>query len=299
MSAVLLLFCGTVFCVTLMSYAFFWYETFNDHASRNGHQQVFSDARRWRSMIRGLLSGLLSLILVVLFYPLGYRRRLWESQFDPTCPLPPVILVHGLFHNPSAWIAYRRWLEREGFANVYVLSFNSWRCDFSEILGQLQRLIQEVRNQHPRVSVILIGHSLGGLLCRAYIEQLDDVGRVGAVVTLGAPHQGSKLTAFGVCALARSLAFRGPLIQDMERKRKTVNIPCLAVYSPVDNMVLPREALRVPYDGWDYYETVPMSHLSLLFHKPTAMLIINKIKTRLTGNQLINEKKPGASIQLS
>jgi pimeloyl-ACP methyl ester carboxylesterase len=278
MLSVLLLFCAVILSFTLMSYMIFWYEVAHDVALEEGDPRRFAVGGSWSSLARGIFSGFLSLGLVVLLYPWGLWRALWKSSSAAACSLPPVILVHGLFHNPSAWIVYRWWLKRAGFANTYALSYNSWKHSFPEILKQLETLVKEVRDLCPGAPVILIGHSLGGLLCRAYAEQADDQGRIGAVITLGAPHQGSKLTVFGLGALARSLAFRGSLILDIERKRKPLSIPCLAVYSPVDNMVLPREALRIPYSGWDYHETAPISHVSLLYHKPTAVFVISKIK---------------------
>jgi len=39
-------------------------------------------------------------------------------------------------------------------------------------------------------------------------------------------------------------------------------------------MVLPQEALRSRQAGWEYLETPPISHVSLLYHRPTARRVI-------------------------
>lgn len=278
MLTALLFFSGIIFALNLFTYSFFWYEAKNARGLGEEGQNPPEKALG-RLIGRGILSGSISLALVIVTYPLGLLKRYRIAQSDPSCALPPVILVHGLFHNASAWILFRWRLKRAGFLNIYLLSYNSWASDFPEILGELEALVLKVSLNHPGKAPVLVGHSLGGLLCRAYLEQAkESCKNVCAAVTLGAPHQGSTLSVFGLSPLARSLAYRGNLIEELERKRKPCPVPRLAVHTPADNMVLPPGACLLPYEGWSYHKTAPISHLSLLYHPPTAKVVIDFIK---------------------
>lgn len=130
---------------------------------------------------------------------------------------------------------------------------------------------------------MLIGHSLGGLVCRACAQSRGDTGRVAGVITLGAPHQGSEIAALGQGKLARRLIHRGPLIEELEKGEPKPDIPCVAVYSPFDNMVLPNHALQISGAEWIHQETGPVSHVAMLWHRPTAKLVIAYLKSTAAG----------------
>jgi triacylglycerol lipase len=104
------------------------------------------------------------------------------------------------------------------------------------------------------------------------------------VITLGAPHQGSKLAALGLGKLAKSLIYRGPLIEELEKAKEPSDIPCVALYSPVDNMVLPNHALQTSGAGWIHQETGPISHVAMLYHQPTAKLVIEYLKSMASAS---------------
>jgi triacylglycerol lipase len=261
-----------------LTYAFFWYESawspFRETLDRRFH------GKTGRALIKTVLLSVTSLMLVIVFYPLAYRHKLWHPNPDRGCALPPVLLVHGLYHNSSAWVLYRRWLKRSGFKNVYAFSYSSWKVSFSDLLEELDHQVTRLLDLFPERQVVLIGHSLGGLLSRAYVECTGNTGKVGAVVTLGAPHQGSKLAALGFGKLARSLLYRGALITRLETEARAISVPRLAIHSPLDNMVLPNEALRAPHAGWEYFESGPISHIGMLFHKPSAKQACEYIRIR-------------------
>ena len=267
---------GLVFCLCFvpglvfaaLTYAFFWYESasspFRELLDRRFH------GKTGRAIMKIVLVSACGLVPVILSYPLAYRHKRFQPEPDHTCTLPPVILVHGLYHNASAWILYRWWLKRAGFKNVYAFSYSSWKPSFYDLMEELDRQITHVLELFPGKQIVLLGHSLGGLLSRAYVECTGNAPKVQAVVTLGAPHQGSKLAALGLGKLARSLLYRGALITWLETEAKEISVPRLALHSPLDNMVLPNEALQARHAGWEYRESGPVSHIGMLFHKPTA-----------------------------
>ena len=127
--------------------------------------------------------------------------------------------------------------------------------------------------------MVVTTHSLGGLLIRNWVGHSEHSNKLAGVVTLGAPMLGSKLATFSVIDLGQHLGYNGPLIQKIEKTESIPQIPCYALYSPVDNMVLPQESVSTAPAGWEAVQTAPVSHLAMLSHKPTADLAINYIRS--------------------
>lgn len=172
----------------------------------------------------------------------GDRYLRPEEAVDPT-PLV-VVFVHGLGTTEWGWAmlaesyhgdpatAFGTLLARDcGASSVYV-RYNTGRAvgeNGRELAAALERALG---GQVGRI--VLVGHSMGGLVARAACETarkegLRWLGRVDLVVSLGSPHQGAplahlgQLTADGLGAvdlpatrvLARILAARSAGIRDL------------------------------------------------------------------------------------
>lgn len=264
----------------LLSYAFFWYEAANSPYRVTLKELSGGKTGRW--LLRGYLSGVLSLTFTILLFPLGLRRKLQRPAPRPNTVHPPVLLVHGLYHNAGCWTLFRRPLQRAGFTNIYAFQYNSWTGRFEEILKDLEKYVEEVEAQFPGQGVVLVGHSLGGLLCRTLMEGPTGRNRnVLGLITLGTPHHGSKLGALGPGRLAQRLTYRGAIVAWIERNTADATacptIPKMALYSPVDNMVLPHDALFPHQRDWELLRTAPISHVHMLYHRKTALQIIQCI----------------------
>ena len=84
----------------------------------------------------------------------------------------------------------------------------------------LQRVIKEVRLLTGRDKVILMGHSMGGLAAREYLQnpgnwQLDGQHHVAKLVTTGTPHGGSNATATFLGSLFTNINERSEAIRDL------------------------------------------------------------------------------------
>ncbi len=70
-----------------------------------------------------------------------------------------------------------------------------WRRDNRNAASRLKRLADEklaaVRKDNPDAKMILIGHSMGGLVARYYLECLDGWKDTRTLITFGTPHRGS------------------------------------------------------------------------------------------------------------
>ncbi len=254
--------------VSLITYSFFWYE--NAWTARLSED-------KGRGLILKILTGFLSsvagLVFLTVFYPLGFIQRLWEPK-ELTPGYPVIILTHGLYHNASAWVLFRRTLRKAGFKNIFVMNYRSFFTSFEMTLTKFEEFVAKTQQTLPGQPVYLIGHSLGGLLSRVYAENSAGNAAPAAVITLGTPHRGSKMAAFGIGKLASSLLFRGPLFTELERRDAQLFCTCAALFSPVDNMVLPSEALKAPSSVWIHYQTAPLSHISMLYSKSTAKKVV-------------------------
>jgi triacylglycerol esterase/lipase EstA (alpha/beta hydrolase family) len=221
-------------------------------------------------LVRPLLSALgLSLLAeaaAVLSYPLGWfmgRKR--ESS------TLPVVLVHGLYHNGSAWLLFARRLRRAGFTDLHTYQYNSFTGEFDQAVDGLRRELDRLLGARPGARVMLVGHSLGGLVCRAAAGDPQYSERVAALVTLGSPHAGSELARLGGNAMARGL-IPGRAIPAAVAQAPDPECPKLSLYTLVDDFVFPLSCLRTGRPGWDERAVSPMSHVSMLYSREVASL---------------------------
>lgn len=107
----------------------------------------------------------------------------------------PVVLVHGICSDPSAWDA---WAQRFQAAGMITHRVDLRRLD------SLRRPIAFSANQEIQVSagllrdkistiqgrVNIVAHSMGGIVSRYYIEQMGGDPRVNKLVMVGSPNHG-------------------------------------------------------------------------------------------------------------
>ncbi len=260
--------------VALFIYSFFWFE----NAGAPKCSLVESSGRSLMALtFHGVLTGFASLLVVMMTYPLVLFPRLGRpARIAPSQPV--IILTHGLYHNTSAWLVMRHRLRKAGFTNLYLMNYFSFFTSFESIFTKFERFVAKTHAEAPGQPLVLIGHSLGGLLCRVYAERSSGDHAPSLVITLGAPHRGSKMTAFATGNLGRSLMYDGPLIREIEREGREAPCPAACIFSPADALVLPSESLRAPYPGWTEYPTSPVSHVGMLYSKEVASLVIDLIK---------------------
>lgn len=267
--------------VCTVTYWLFWTGTAGtDHMTL---LRARSDGHLWRWGAAAFASSLASQVACVLLYPAFLFQKYWLAPADPDAPgaKPPVLFVHGYTHTASAWLFFAAWFRRAGYRDLHAITYNSLTRTFPEIVDQLETEVARILRERPGRPVLLVGHSLGGLAIRDFLNTSPLAARVGAAVTLGTPHQGSTLAGLGMNALARTLQFKGPLIRAIESRDTPPTAPCLSLYSPLDNMVLPPEALRIHKPGWTEQEADPVCHIGMLYHHPTATTVLDFLNSTL------------------
>lgn len=228
----------------------------------------------WGRVVLGGMDFLAAQVLVSLTFWMGglpFRQGGGEG--------PPVILVHGLYHNPSAWLLFRRVLRREGFANVYTFGYNSFTRTYADLVHELTRHMEAVLRENPNQKLALVGHSLGGLIIRGAMADDRFKGRIAAVVTLGTPHRGSALAALGIGRLARQLRPSDHIFQQLAAQRNVEGVAKLSLFAPVDNMVFPVRCLEVDEPGWQQECRQPsVSHQGMIYDRGLALRTVAHLR---------------------
>ena len=217
-----------------------------------------------RPLLRGWLTALSADTLVLPLYWLGLvpsRERDREGM--------PVVLVHGLYHNRSAWTVMKFRLRRAGLKNLHTYQYNSFTSTFEPAVAGLARKLDDL----PDGPFLLVGHSLGGLVCRAVASDPRYRGRVAGLAALGSPHGGSDLARFGGNRMARDLI---PGRHISRRMDATIDPDCprLALYNLVDDYVFPLDKLQPGRPGWREEVCPPMGHVWMLFSPDVARRVI-------------------------
>ncbi len=122
---------------------------------------------------------------------------------------------------------------------TYVEFPYDWRRDNRVAARKLQRLTEQKlhvqRQRNPDAKLILIGHSMGGLVARYFLECLDGWNDTRALITFGTPHRGSMNAAgFLVNGFVKKL---GPLkIADLSTLLRSLTsvYQLLPIYPCVD-----------------------------------------------------------------
>jgi triacylglycerol lipase len=179
----------------------------------------------------------------------------------------PIVLVHGYFHNRSGFMVMRRALRRHGFRNVTAFTYNPLRKGIPELSRAVGDRVESVIDLTGSPKVHIVGHSLGGLLARYYVEQMHGEDNVHTVVTLGTPHRGTSAAYFGRSATARQMRPGADLIRLMQNAQRPESVRYLSYYSTLDALVVPTHSALLECRDHPMTRNVrvrDLGHLSLL-----------------------------------
>jgi len=254
----------------LLSYTVAWYELANLQPSLL--EKRFAPRNLWLST-RLLAQESLLVFATVLVYPLGWL--LPGEKLQRRGDGPVILLLHGLFHNRACWWLVKQRLRRQGFVNLHTLNLPPWK-DIEVLTELIAKKVDALRHQLGVEQVVLVGHSLGGLLGRNYLARRGGTHKVAALIQLGTPNQGSKLAPFAITRLARQLMPGSPFLADLKVEGLPAGVPVTSIYSRHDNIIIPFHFSRL--DGASEVELEGCGHVCLLFSPGAFAPLLESLK---------------------
>lgn len=184
---------------------------------------------------------------------------------------PAVVFIHGYGHNASAFLPMQAYLRRAGFRRF--AAFNYATRPVMSVAADLAAFLE--REVPGRVH--LIGHSLGGLVARAYVQKLGGQARVRSVVTLATPHGGSRLSRWaGV--LRDDLRSGGALLTELDAlPHFEATVRWASIGGGADLLVEDEAHTRHPLG--EHFHFPDLAHVSLLL-SPRVFRAVERVLAR-------------------
>ncbi len=187
----------------------------------------------------------------------------------------PILLLHGMIDNRMIFTVLTRRLRAHGFERVVTLNYspvtNDIRAAAEGLAAQVEALV--ARTGYERIHVV--GHSLGGLIARYYVQRLGGDSRVHTLVTLGTPHHGTLAAHLVPFQLCRQLRPSSDLYAELDEPAAGCRTRFVAFWSDLDQLVVPHDnaRLRHPDLTIDNEQVRGVGHMSL----PIDAAIVQKV----------------------
>jgi triacylglycerol esterase/lipase EstA (alpha/beta hydrolase family) len=206
----------------------------------------------------------------------GPRMVFYHWLMRDPAPAPAasaVLLLHGVLCNAGVWVGMKRMLEQRVRAPIYALSYGPPLASIEAFAEQLAAKIDAIIAATGARDVAIIGHSMGGLVARAYLRRYG-AAKVRLLLTLGTPHHGSMHAYLfpGTC-LAQLRPGNSWLATLNEGPLPHCRIT--ALWSPHDSMVAPQTSARL--DGATEILISGVGHNALLGDPDVAAAALREL----------------------
>ncbi len=107
-----------------------------------------------------------------------------------------------------------------------------------QLAENLHRYLDALSEKTGAREIVLVTHSMGGLVVRACLKRYGR-GAVVKLITLSCPHHGTRLAHFGFGQNAREMEIGSAWLQKLA-EGEGESVPTLSVWSRYDNFVVPQ-----------------------------------------------------------
>jgi triacylglycerol lipase len=213
-------------------------------------------ARTWRSAFAETAALFATFVVIQPF------ERWWmgaDAVGSPAQARVPILLVHGYLCNRGLWWWMRRRLRARQYL-VATINLEPPLASIDRLAERLSDRVEALLAETGADKVMLVTHSMGALASRAYLRRYG-AARVAGLVTIAAPHHGTRIARLGFGCNAREMAPDSEWLRSLNAEPPP--IPIASIWSQDDEIVDPPDASRLA----EARETVleGLGHMALVF----------------------------------
>jgi triacylglycerol lipase len=212
--------------------------------------------------------------LVAVAAALRLRKRSVSLNVTTT----PVLLIPGYFSNRGVWLFFTKLLRGLGAGHIHTIDPKPAWGDIRDHAKQVADVVDAILSTTGASQVNLVGHSMGGLIARYYIEHLGGAGKVGACVMLGTPNHGSLMSRVGVGVCAEQMRPGSAFLEELNKFESIEKrVKYVSIRSTFDNLLVPSGNAILGGNtkniALDY-----MGHLTMLYSPKVARLVWENLR---------------------
>ncbi len=193
----------------------------------------------------------------------------------------PVVLLHGFLCNGRVWTALQARLHAAGFGPIEAPDVEPLLAD---IETQARRVAPELLALQSRCNgerVVIIAHSMGGLVARALLRDLG-AGAIRRIVTIASPHHGTLLVHGLPWPNTRQMSDASPWLRALNSAQEgRFTVPVASIYGVEDNLVVPAGSARL--QGAEMHELRGIGHFGMLRARGALDRVIATLQPEILG----------------
>ena len=216
------------------------------------------------------------LMVMLLLLPLARRLVTPRRGMITASKQLPVLFVHGYVCNKGIWAPMLGYLWRRGLSNLFTMDLETPFGDIEDYAKAVAARVERICEGTRSSKVILVGHSMGGLVARAYIEHLGGEKRVAKLISIGVPHHGTRLARVAPGINASQMRLNSAWLDELNRDENVRSgIEHVNIYSVHDNVVVPQTSAE-----FGMAHNVPLKgkgHFGLVFAKEVGQIVYREV----------------------
>lgn len=192
----------------------------------------------------------------------------------PTDSKVPILFIHGLLHNGSAFAWLKQQLGLRGWRHFREMNLSTAFHSIPAMAEQTAQAVARMQRKYNTRQIDIVAHSMGGLVARYYLQMLggDQEGSVRWLVTLGTPHRGTRLSNYAFLSHLRELGPTSQTIRSLHECPIPAKTKVLSISGNLDVMMWPRDCAR--WEGVRHIHLNGVGHAGLLFSRRVIQILL-------------------------
>lgn len=183
-----------------------------------------------------------------------------------------VVVIHGIFASAGCFRPMKRHLVDHTGAEVASFT-HAPGARIEQIAKSLAKIVARIP-EGPRIH--LVGHSLGGVVARWYVQELGGHDRITQTISLGSPFGGTERARLFPFLVGADLCRSSTLLARLRARAHEHDVPHTSIVGEADEVILPNESAIFPRG--EVHVLPGRGHNTLLFDPASVAHVVAGIQ---------------------
>lgn len=186
----------------------------------------------------------------------------------------PILLIHGYCNDGSVWNYMKYRLAKENIGPIYSIDLGYPFHSIRDYAAKVQEKTIDICRETNRTDLVLIGHSMGGLVASLYATEVARAETVTDVITIGSPLGGTRVAKIGIGPNAKEMECSSELLSQLYKSIANERFARFYhIGTNTDQLVIPAQSALLKKDPSREFLFEDIGHASMLFSPRVSSLI--------------------------